>query len=261
MPAHDWTIVDAGLFHDFHLAWIAELRRALNGGVLPGDYYALVEQHAGDTIPDVLTLHSGRAVPTAPPAPPPAEGGGGTLLAEAPPKVRRQEVVEPGSYLSRRRTIAVRHVSGHRLVALVEIVSPANKDRPLNVMKFAGKVAEALEAGIHVLVLDVLPPGPHDPHGLHGAIRQHLERADEPYDGNGAADPREPLSLLSYAAGTRVEAYIEQVAVGAALPDMPLFLRPDRYVNVPLDATYRAAFEGMPAYWRDVLEGRQTHPA
>jgi hypothetical protein len=44
--------------------------------------------------------------------------------------------------------------------------------------------------------------------------------------------------------------------VGAALPDMPLFLRPDRYVNVPLATTYDAAYRGMPAFWRGVLEGR-----
>ena len=36
---------------------------------------------------------------------------------------------------------------------------------------------------------------------------------------------------------------------------MPLFLRPDRYVNVPLEPTYQAAYQGMPAFWRDVLEG------
>jgi hypothetical protein len=37
---------------------------------------------------------------------------------------------------------------------------------------------------------------------------------------------------------------------------MALFLRPDRYVQVPLEPTYQAAFRGMPAFWRDVLEGR-----
>lgn len=29
MPVHDWTIVDAGTFHDFHLAWIAEMRKMI----------------------------------------------------------------------------------------------------------------------------------------------------------------------------------------------------------------------------------------
>jgi hypothetical protein len=41
---------------------------------------------------------------------------------------------------------------------------------------------------------------------------------------------------------------------GMLLAEMPLFLRPDRYVNVPLKATYREAYEGMPAFWRGVLE-------
>jgi hypothetical protein len=52
-----------------------------------------------------------------------------------------------------------------------------------------------------------------------------------------------------------VEIYLEHVAVGAALPQMPLFLRPDRYVNVPLEPTYQAAYRGLPAFWRAVLEG------
>ena len=50
--------------------------------------------------------------------------------------------------------------------------------------------------------------------------------------------------------------YLEHLAVGAALPAMPLFLRPDRYVDVPLEPTYQTAYRGMPAFWRDVLEGR-----
>jgi hypothetical protein len=35
---------------------------------------------------------------------------------------------------------------------------------------------------------------------------------------------------------------------------MPLFLRPDRYINLPLEPTYQAAYDGMPAFWRGVLE-------
>lgn len=44
---------------------------------------------------------------------------------------------------------------------------------------------------------------------------------------------------------------------GELLPEMPLFLRRDRYINAPLESTYQAAWRGMPAFWRDVLEG---HP-
>lgn len=258
MGVHDWTIVDPGIFHDFHLAWIAEFRRALNGGLLPEGYYALVEQHAGEAIPDVLTLHTNQPAPSSLPL---APDTGGTLLADAPPRVRRRETVEPASYLTRRRTVAVRHVSDHRLVAMLEIISPSNKDRPRHVSEFANKVAEALELGIHVLVVDLFPPGRHDPHGLHAAIRQQLQRADEQTGQDGGLPPGEPLSLVSYAAGPRIEAFMEQVPVGGALPEMPLFLRPDRYVNVPLDATYQSAYRGMPAYWREVLEARRQHSA
>jgi hypothetical protein len=53
-----------------------------------------------------------------------------------------------------------------------------------------------------------------------------------------------------------VDIYLEHLAVGAVLPDMPLFLCPDRYVSVPLEATYQIAYRGMPAFWRDALEGR-----
>src|SRR6266849_3910349 len=56
MPIHDWTRVDAGIFHAFHHSWIEEIARALNRGVLPADYYALPEQHAAGFGPDVLTL-------------------------------------------------------------------------------------------------------------------------------------------------------------------------------------------------------------
>src|SRR5438309_823998 len=40
MPIHDWTRVEAGIFHDFHHGWIADIKRALNAGVLPPNYYA-----------------------------------------------------------------------------------------------------------------------------------------------------------------------------------------------------------------------------
>jgi hypothetical protein len=56
MPIHDWTLVDAGLFHAFHHGWIEELARALNRGVLPADYFALPEQNIRGPIADVLTL-------------------------------------------------------------------------------------------------------------------------------------------------------------------------------------------------------------
>jgi hypothetical protein len=101
------------------------------------------------------------------------------------------------------------------------------------------------------MVVDLFPPGPADPQGMHGAIRERLAQFDQPYD----VPAEEPLTLASYAAGEKkVEMLTEHLAVGAALPKAPLFLRPDRYVEVPLEETYQEAYRGMPAFWRAVLE-------
>src|SRR5688500_6897191 len=101
MPVHDWTRVEAGIYHSFHNAWITHLGDALNAGLLPRDYYALGEQHAGRMVTDVLTLHASRANGGAPL--PPASGGA-LALAEAPPKVRRQ-LTGIETYRQRRRTL------------------------------------------------------------------------------------------------------------------------------------------------------------
>jgi len=62
-----------------------------------------------------------------------------------------------------------------------------------------------------------------------------------------------PLTLAAYTGGQSPEAFVEPVAVGASLPDMPLFLTPDVYVAVPLEATYQSSWEAVPSFWRDVL--------
>lgn len=259
MPVHDWTKVDAGIFHDLHVAWIGELRTILNDGLLPDGFYALAEQHAGKPIADVLTLHGGVAPPSgARFGLPPDSSGGGAALAEAPPRVRHRRTVVP-SAAGLRRSIALRHVSGHRLIALIEILSPANKDRPDSIDAFCEKVAAALNAGVNVLVVDLFPPGPHDPNGMHGALLDRLAVAIEPDEDEPSAD--EPLMLVAYTGPPPIDLYVERAAPGVPLPDMPLFLDRDHYVNVPLAATYESAYRGMPAYWRDVLESRRSHPS
>jgi hypothetical protein len=245
MPVHDWTRVEAGIFHDFHNAWLVQIRDVCNSGLLPAGYYALTEQHAGAYITDVLTLET----------PPPAEAPvsrpdrGGMLVAEAAPRARRWLTAAAG-LRRRRRTLAIRHVTGHRLIALLEIVSPANKDRAAHVDELVDKVEQALRLGIHVLLGDLLPPGRHDPNGVAWEVWQRLD--GEPYE----LPAGELLTVASYVADKVPDVYLDHLAVGAALPEMPLFLDPDRYVYIPLEPTYQAAYGGVPRFWREVLERR-----
>lgn len=59
---------------------------------------------------------------------------------------------------------------------------------------------------------------------------------------------------MSYAAASPVEAYLNPLAVGSPLPEMPLFLTPKKFVTVPLAQTYTEAYSGVPEFWRNVIE-------
>jgi Protein of unknown function (DUF4058) len=242
MPVHDWTRVNAGIFHDFHQGWIEELKRTLNRGLLPPEYYALAEQIGGGLGPDVLTLQ----LPTNG-ARPPEPSGGGIALAAVPPKVWFRARTEVDQYAEKANAIAIRHASDHRVVAMVEIVSPGNKSNRHGLRAFVEKAVELLRAGVHLLIVDLFPPGPRDPQGIHKAIW------DEYNESNFALPPGKPLTLAAYIGGPSPEAFVEPTAVGAILPPMPLFLLPDEYVPVPLEATYQAAWEAVPTFWRNVL--------
>jgi hypothetical protein len=226
MPIHDWTRVDAGIFHAFHIYWVTQIGRALNDGLLPGDYYALSGQVADEVEPD--------------------------FIAAEQPEDGRRAPSEATAYVD--NAVVVRHVRDHRVVAVVEIVAPWNNNTGHGLRAFVGKALELLGGGIHLLILDLFPPGPRDPQGIHKAIW------DECSDAEFVLPPDRPLTLAAYIGGPVREAFVEAVAVGAPLPDMPLFLTPEFYVPVPLETTYRAAFDGLPAYWRDVLERPQPAP-
>lgn len=250
MPIHDWTRVFPGSFHDFHCSWITHIKEALNSGYLPDDFYALAEQHSDDAVPDVLTLsHRRKGRSEQPPS-------GGVLLAEAPPKVGIHMVPnEETAYRALRRTIVIRHRTGREIVAMIEVISPGNKSSQRALEQFVDKSASAIRQGIHLLVVDLHPPTPRDLQGIHGEIWRvvggEFEFPDERH-----------LSLASYRAERPLpEAYIEPLAVGMTIPDMPLFLDEDRYIETPLETTYLTAYQGIPKYLQDVLEGREPPEA
>jgi hypothetical protein len=241
MPVHDWRRVSAGIYHDFHNAWLAELRKALNRGVLPPGYYALIDQVAGKTGPDVLSLQG-----PLPDVPPQHTGDVSTVTA-APPQVRSISRMEKAVYARKRKTLAIHHHSNDRIVAMIEILSPGNKASAVEFRRFMDKVISAFVQGIHLLVVDLFPPSQRDPYGIHGAILAECE--DETYQ----APPDKPLTVASYSADDITTAYVEPIAVGDVLPSMPLFLDPETYVKVPLEPTYREAWSGESARWQAVL--------
>jgi hypothetical protein len=159
MPIHDWTKVNAGTFHDFHTAWIVALRSALNAGILPSGFYALAEQVATNIIPDVLTLQDMASVDDLPGGLEPPENEGGVAVATKTPAVALRDTISESMLLAaRRRRIMIRRTTGDRIVALLEIVSPGNKETRSAVDQFVQKAVGAQDEGLHHLVVDLFPP-------------------------------------------------------------------------------------------------------
>lgn len=240
MPIHDWTRVDAGLFHAFHQGWIVALCNALNTGGLPHDYFALAEQTIGP-IPDILALR------LTPGSKEPAGTSPGLAVTAVPPRARLVRRSEKEIYAKKADRIAVRHRHGH-IVAVIEIVSPGNKGSNVALRAFLEKASTLIEKGVHLLVIDLFPPTKRDPHGLHKAIWDDLEDEDfvPPVD--------KPLLVAAYDAGPPPVAYVEPIAAGEALPEMPLFLKPGYYVPAPLEATYQTTWNVFPAALKGLLE-------
>jgi hypothetical protein len=150
----------------FHSAWANAITNQLNE-VLPEGYYAIPEVPLGDQIEiDVATVEGGA---NATPA-----GGGVAAAVWAPPRPRLAAPVD----FTRMHGTAV-HVfqeeGGPQLRAAIELVSPANKDRPRSRLTFAARCAGYLERGVNVVVLDTVTGRRAD---LHAEIAQALEAAD-----------------------------------------------------------------------------------
>lgn len=237
MPTHDWTRVEAGDFHHFHQCWVVAIGNALNNGLLPPGYLAMADQVTGRPIPDVVTLRARE---------PAEESEGGIAVAVAPPTARMIARIERVNYAKRADRVVIRHGRG-KVVAIIEIVSPGNKDNRHALRTFVEKAADILNQGVHLLVVDLFPPTPRDPQGIHKAIWDEL--TDEPFE----APPGRPLTVASYLGGDVPTAYVEPLAVGDPLPSLPIFLSQTRYIPAPLEQTYQEAWAAFPALLKPLL--------
>jgi hypothetical protein len=243
MSIHDWSRVDANLFHDFHQTWTIAIRNDLNSGLLPKGYSALVEQHAGWLVPDVIALQR--------------RGGqgpaGGAVITATGPKTRHVLRAEHEDSAARGNCITIRHPLG-RVVCVIEVVSPGNKGSRSALRSFVEKAAEFLRGGVNLLIVDLFPPSGRDPQGIHKAIWDEIE--EQPFE----LPADKPLTLAAYVAGVPKTAYVEPVGVGDVLPEMPAYLDADSYVPVPLEATYEETWATCPEAMREAVERGELPP-
>lgn len=221
-----------------------ELSNALNAGTLPAGYIALAEQIVGGPIPDVITLER---FGTATAKHHPNDVNSAVAVADAPPKARLVRSSHLDIYAQRANRIAIRHRLGH-VVAMIEIVSPGNKNSMHGLDSFVTKARDMLRQHIHLLIVDLFPPTPRDPQGLQQAIWEPF--GDEPLD----LPPDKRLSAAAFCANEPITAYMEPLAVGDPLPSLPIFLDSTRYVPAPLEQTYQLTWSKLPEPVRELVE-------
>jgi len=168
-------------------------------------------------------------------------------VATLPPLARLVRRSEGKAYARKADRIAVRHRHG-QIVTVIEIVSPGNKASISELRTIVEKTANLIGLGVHLLVIDLFPPNKRVPQGIHKAIWDEFEEEDFDLPAD------KPLVLAAYDSGPPRVAYVEPVAVGDVLPDMPLLLKPDFYVPAPLALTYQTTWEDFPAPLKKLLD-------
>jgi Protein of unknown function (DUF4058) len=223
-------------WESFHSAWVNNAVRRLNTQRLPFRYRSAPFVHLGALVEvDVATfepeqMFGGEAANGANGA---NDGGVATALW-APPKpaltlaisIPIQDVFEICVYDDQR---------GRRIVAAVEFVSPANKDRPESRRAFAIKCAAYLQQQVSVVVVDVVTERHNN---LHVELMELLEQTE-------AAPWPEGQNLFAVAYRTtkendawRLDLWPEPLTLGQPLPTLPLWLASNLAVPLELEATY-----------------------
>ena len=128
--------------------------------------------------------------------------------------------------------------TGPKLVAAIELISPGNKDRPAERRAFATKCASYLYQGISVIIVDIVT---NRRANLHNEILRVMEAADIlqlPPELSLYAVAYQPLRRGK---GDEIDVWRSPLALGQALPTLPLGLRADLVIPVDFEAAYAEA--------------------
>lgn len=218
-PTHDWV--------SFHSRWATTMADILDR-TLPGRFFAEVQIHLGPQVAaDVAEFE-------ATPGEEAGNGAGGVAVQTWAPPACAQTV---GLVFPDELEVQVydQRGGGKRLAAVIELISPANKDRPETRRAFAAKCAAYLQRGVGLINVDVVTERRAN---LHHELLELLGQAE------GAVLPRDAhLYAVAYRPVQRgkdslLELWPAPLAVGRPLPLLPLALRGAFFVPVDLEASY-----------------------
>jgi Protein of unknown function (DUF4058) len=200
-------------WHAFHNAWATTIAYDLNAR-LPEGYFAEPNVQFGIEI-DVAAFEVAGSVEA-----------GARIATWTPPS---PALTIPFSIVTDAVEVLVyESVGGSVLAGAIELVSPANKDRPAHREAFVSKCETYLNDGVGVVVVDVVTVRGGN---LHGELLARLLAADEGFGGNLYTSAYRPTP-------SGLEIWREPLALGGPLPVMPLWLKGGPCLPLDLGATY-----------------------
>lgn len=248
MPLQDHfhpPLLNRKSWEGFHSGWAFLMAQRLNGALLGLGYESESQIHVGTQIEiDVATHEEDRGLNLFG-----TNGSDGHILTEvqtyAPPAPPITGVVAfADADLFEVRIYKIDGV--WKLVAAIELVSPANKDRPSTRRAFATKVASYLQKGVSIVVVDIVTSRLAN---MHDELVELLHLPDG-FDWQSSTG----LSAIAYRAlrektdeteAERLDVWPFQLKLGEPLPTVPLWLRPDLAVPLELQLTYANACQSL----------------
>ena len=244
MPLHDHFHPPLSLrksWESIHNGWAFVIAQRLNGRVLTERFDSEPNIHHGSQIEiDIATYEEDREPLTFGTN---GQSGGIATLPQvyaphAPPLAGEVVMADADTF----EINVYKQEGGWKLVAAIELVSPANKDRPSHRRAFATKVASYLQQGVSVITVDVVRERTAN---LHEDISNHLHLPD-------ALDWYSPTGLsavcyrlLRVEGKERLEVWPFPLTVGGELPTVPLWLEPNLAVPLELELTYNTTCESL----------------
>lgn len=222
----------------FHGMWPAAIVQHLRR-ILPPGYVAEPRVHLGPYIElDVMAYEQDNA----PQGKGTVAGQGGTATAvwapAAPSLAVETDLPDDAEY-----EVRVYDTERERtLVAAIELVSPANKDRPEKRNAFVGKCAALLRKGVAVSIVDLVTVRHFN---LYAELMAFIGQSDPTL---GADPPPVYAASCRWLQGekrARLETWSHRLIVGQPLPTLPLWLTDVRYVPLDLEQSYEQACDDL----------------
>jgi hypothetical protein len=231
---HSLPIVEErGPWAAFHSYWCTYLVAHLHRILPRPRFYGLAQIHLSPNVAaDVAEFDSGvfAAVQGN------GEQGGVAVATYAPPATWTLETVFPDD-------IEVRVIDTRRgatLVAVIELVSPSNKDRADARDSFAAKCAAYLQRGVGVLVVDLISERHYNLHNTLMGLLNHPATTHMDDDTHVYASSYRPAQRQDK---SQLDVWAAPLTVGEPLPTLPLALRGVGCIPLDLETSYTAVRE------------------